>query len=377
MCDDDVCALVVDNGTGLTKAGFAGDDEPRAIFDSIVGRPKHQGVMVGMGQKDSYVGEEALNTNDLTITYPKERGIVTNWDDMEKIWHHTFYNELRVAPEEHPILFTEPPLNPKANREKSTQIIFETFNAPSYYVAIQSVLSLYAGGTTDGIVLDCGYGATYAAPIYEGYCLPHAIFKVNVGGNDITEYLNTMLKENGHTYDSTLKEKLTIIRDMKEKLGYVALNYDNELSDKKTEEENYALPDGTNIKLSTERFKCGEALFQPNLADIKGDDIDGIHKILFNSISKCDSGIRNGLYGNLVCAGSSTMFKGFEERLKKELTSLAPDSTTIKIVAPANRKYCAWAGGSILAQLSTFEQMWISKQEYDESGPSIVHRKCF
>ena len=180
----------------MVKAGFAGDDAPRAVFPSIVGRPRHQGIMVGMGQRDTYVGDEAISKRGiLSLKYPIEHGVVSNWDDMEKIWHHTFYNELRVAPEEHPVLLTEAPLNPKANREKMARVLFEIFNAPAIHIATPAALALYATGRYTGLVMDSGDGISHAVPIYDGNVLGHAILRLDLAGRDLTDWMATLLAE--------------------------------------------------------------------------------------------------------------------------------------------------------------------------------------
>jgi len=374
---EDLTPCVVDNGSGMVKAGLAGEDAPSNVFPSIIGRPKHKGIMVGMEQKDSYVGDEAqAKRGILALKYPIDNGIINSWEDMEKIWHHCFYNELRISPEEHPILLTEAPLNPKSNREKMISMMFETFSAPASYIQIQAVLSLYSSGRTTGVVMDSGDGVSHTVPIYEGYALPHAVQRLDLAGRALTTHMCTLLKTQSSKAFTTSAE-LETVREIKEKMCYVALEYEQALAEADGNEqsiaETYELPDGNSLSVAKERFMCPEALFQPVMI---GMENDGIHMITFKAIMQSDLDIRKDLYPNIVLSGGTTMFEGIADRMRGEMSKLAPSTMQIKVIAPPERKFSVWIGGSILSSLTTFVEMWVTRDEFDEAGPAIVHRKC-
>ena len=261
------------------------------------------------------------------------------------------------------------------------EIFFELLNAPGLYFAVPAVLTLYASGLTTGIVLDSGDGVTHTVPVYEGFGLFDATQRSSLAGQDMTEYLFELLsKSNKNFFDSLFDSKINeIFRDIKEKLCYTALDYDHEMTKAASSsllEKTYELPDGQTIKIGSERFKCTEALFKPSLLDSLGRSYEsGIHEIIDDSIKKCDIDIRKDLYANVVLSGGNTLFQNVQDRLHKELVGLAPRSVEINILAPPERQYSAWIGGSILGSLSTFETVLLSKKDYEEFGPAIVHNR--
>jgi len=370
--------VVVDNGSHSIKAGLAGNDHDRIHeFPSNVGRQTKPQEKIHVG----HLAQDLKFTRQVKFNKPIKKGIVTSWDDMEVIWHHTFFDELRVDPEEHPVLLTEPPLNPKMNRERMTAIMFETFRTPAFYAGISAVLSLYSCGLTTGIGIDAGYGVSHTVPVYEGYALPHAIKKLNIAGWGLTEYLAHILIERGYYFP--IPEYERSLNNMKEKFAYCAEDFHWEFKGAEGTQLPYELPDGQKITIGAERFRCPEPLFNPTVVGQR----KGIHQLAYQSIQKCSRSIRKDMYSNIVPSGGSTMFMNFDKRLYKEIKAIAPRNSNIKIVAtpreqaataaPLTRRHLTWVGGSILGSLSLFKELCISMDDYDEYGPKIVHRKCF
>lgn len=372
--------VVIDNGSGVLKAGFAGSETPKLVCPAFVGRPKHLKVMAGGAEGDIFVGEKANELRGLLrLNYPTSHGIVHDWKDMQHIWQHAF-SELKVTQDQHPVLLTESPLNPRANRGKAAEIFFETFNVPALYIQAEAILSLYASGRTTGVVLDSGDGVTSAVPVYQGFALPHAIQRMDVAGRDVTEYLQVLLRKSGSNLHTSAE--METVKAIKENVCYVAFNIEKSEKDEEENQdkadggtdERFKLPDGNVIQVGAEKFRAPEILFNPTII---GEEYPGIHQILMDSIARCDLDIRRHMFSDIILAGGSTMFDGFGDRLLSEVRRLAPRDTKIKIWAPPQRQLSAWIGGAILGGLATFKKMWISRQEYDEYGKSIVYRKTF
>ncbi|KAK1166710.1 alpha-centractin [Acipenser oxyrinchus oxyrinchus] len=369
--------VVIDNGSGVIKAGFAGDQIPKYCFPNYVGRPKHVRVMAGALEGDLFIGPKAEEHRGLlTIRYPMEHGIVKDWNDMERIWQYVYSkDQLQTFSEEvthfYWIYAADNPLNPRKNRERAAEVFFETFNVPALFISMQAVLSLYATGRTTGVVLDSGDGVTHAVPIYEGFAMPHSIMRIDIAGRDVSRYLRLYLRKEG--YDFHTSSEFEIVKTIKERACFLSINpQKDEALD--TEKVQYTLPDGSTIEIGPARFRAPELLFRP---DLVGEECEGIHEVLVFAIQKSDLDLRRTLFSNIVLSGGSTLFRGFGDRLLSEVKKLAPKDVKIKISAPQERLYSTWIGGSILASLDTFKKMWVSKKEYEEDGARAIHRKTF
>lgn len=326
--------ILIDNGSGSIRSGLSGDEKPKSIIPAFVARssPTSTDIFVGPAAQEK--------AGTLQLVYPIDRGNITNFDIAQKLWSYVFQNELKVDPASLPILLSEAPLPLKAGKEKTAEIFFNVYNSPGISLNYQSNLSLYASGKTTGLVFNSGYSSTYAVPIYEGFSIPHAIIKSKLAGRDIDKKVAEETKK-------------SVVESQKLKEQSCSISPNGEFTDYTT--------------------GAPEILYQPYLGGL--DEAPGIDQVIFDSISKTDINVRKSLYDSIFLTGGTTLLGGFQARLEGAVRTLAPKSATVKVVADADRLNAVFVGASIFSGSSGFKDSVVTKLDYQEVGPSIIHRR--
>ncbi|XP_004848218.1 actin-like protein 7B [Heterocephalus glaber] len=368
-------ALIIDLGSQYCKCGYAGEQRPTYFISSTVGKRSHEAMVdagdTGDTRKETYVGHELLNIEaPLKLVNPLKHGIVVDWDCVQNIWEYIFHTAMKICPEEHAMLVSDPPLSPSSNREKYAELLFETFGIPAMHVASQAQLSIYSYGRTTGLVVESGHRVSHVVPICQGDMLPGMTSRADYAGSDLTNYLMQLLNEAGHKFTD---DHLHIIEHIKKKCCYAALLPEEEQLDLEGLRLDYELPDGKVITISQERFHCSEMLFKPALAGCSQPSLPALTAACLDSCQ--EAGFREEMATNVLLCGGCTMLDGFPERFQRELSLLCPEDSPIVTAGP-ERKTSVWTGGSILASLEAFQQLWVSKEEFEERGGAAIYTKC-
>ncbi|NWX24627.1 ACL7B protein, partial [Aegotheles bennettii] len=359
--------VVIDAGTGYFKCGFAGDAWPSYIVPSTVGKSMRE---PGSNQKETFVGRALQSSSiPLTLTNPVRRGTVVDWNCVQDTLEFIFHTEMKIQPEDHAVLVSVPPLCSVTDKERYTEMMFEGFHMPAVHIAYQSRLSMYSYGKTSALVVESGHGVSHVVPICEGYVIRSITGKVDYAGLDITYCLLKLLNESGNVFT---EHQLDIVQDLKEKCCYTSLDLGQDLSlPVQKQQMDYELPDGHLVTVGKERFLCAEALFKPALF---GSQEPGLLQLTLTCLKACDADIKK-MVGNILLCGGSTVMKGFADRFQMELARLCPSDNLITVASP-QRKFSAWIGGSILASLHPFQELWVYRSEYEEQGPRCIFKKC-
>lgn len=441
MYGDEVAAIVLDLGSHTCKAGYAGEDAPKAVFPSVVGSIEQTGMADAVkvegdlessdakmnvkldsekskSKRKLYVGSQALGyRRDFMEVIPALKdGIVADWDVVDSIWDHAFRERLLIDPKEHPILLAEPSSNSQQQRERAAELMFESHKVPALFLAKNAVLTSFASGRPTSLVVDCGGGSTTVAAVHDGYVLQKAVVSSPIGGEVLTDCLMRFLESKGilvkPRYSFKRKEarpgefqivdldfpnttasykrysQMLIVNDFKEAVCRVPDTVFDETSYSNIPTTSYELPDGQILEFGADRFKFPDLIFNPSLLqtmphmeklDNLGHSLRGLPQMVIESINKCDVDIRRELFSSILLAGGTASMQQMKERLEKDLMEEAPQAARVKVLASGNaieRRFSVWIGGSILASLGSFQQMWFSKAEYEEHGASYIQRKC-
>ncbi|CAD6502523.1 BgTH12-05115 [Blumeria graminis f. sp. triticale] len=423
-------AVVMDNGTGFSKLGFAGNDSPSFVFPTAIatkgpgagsggtgsGRPAiankpsyltggsnpggHLSMKRGTEDLDFFIGDEALaaaNGPGYSVHYPIRHGQVENWDHMERFWSNSIFKYLRVEPEDHYFLLTEPPLNPPENRENTAEIMFESFNCAGLYIAVQAVLALAASWTSSkvsdrsltGTVIDSGDGVTHVIPVAEGYVIGSSIKSIPIAGRDITYFIQSLLRDRGEP-DSSLKTAAEI----KEAYCYVCPDMVKEFNrfdrDPTRFLKHNVIKSGgrqVTVDVGFERFIAPEIFFNPEI--YSSEFLTPLPSVVDSVVQTSPIDVRRGLYKNIVLSGGSTLYKDFGRRLQRDIKHLVDarirasemksggaksGGMEVQVISHKRQRHGPWFGGSLLGQTPEFRSYCHTKAEYDEIGPSIVRR---
>jgi len=403
-----VPAIVIDVGTGYSKLGYAGNKEPQFIIPSAiavketakVGDDATRRLARGVEDLDFFIGDEAMDSKGYAVKYPVRHGMVEDWDLMEKFYEQCIFKYLRAEPEDHHFLLTEPPLNTPENREYTAEIMFESFNIPGLYIAVQAVLSLAASWTKrnvsdrslTGVVIDSGDGVTHVIPVAEGYVIGSCIKHIPIAGRSITSFIQTLLRE--REIGIPPEQSLETAKAIKERYCYVCPDIAKEFNKfdadpakymKKFQGQNKVTKKDFNIEVGYERFLGPEIFFHPEFAN--PDFTVPISETVDEVVQNCPIDVRRGLYSNIVLSGGSTMFKDFGRRLERDVRKfvttrlqiteqlsgghLKPRPIDVGVISHPMQRYAVWFGGSVLASTSDFYQVCHTKAQYDECGTSI------
>uniref|UniRef100_A0A0K8R4G6 Actin-related protein 3 n=1 Tax=Ixodes ricinus TaxID=34613 RepID=A0A0K8R4G6_IXORI len=408
-------AIVIDNGTGYTKLGFAGNKEPQFIIPSAIairesakiGDQATRRLAKGIDDLDFFIGDEALDASGYAVKYPIRHGIVEDWDLMERFWEQSIFKYLRAEPEDHYFLLTEPPLNTPENREYTAEIMFESFNVPGLYIAVQAVLALAASWTSrqmgertlTGLVIDSGDGVTHCIPVAEGYVIGSCIKHIPIAGRNVTYFIQNLLRE--REVGIPPEQSLETAKAIKEKLCYICPDiakefskYDQEPSKwiKKYDGMNTVTKQPFSVDVGYERFLGPEIFFHPEFSN--PDFTTPISEIVDTCVQSCPIDVRRPLYKNIVLSGGSTMFRDFGRRLQRDLKRvvdarlkfseklsggrITPKPMDVQVISHHMQRYAVWFGGSMLASTPEFYQVCHTKKAYEECGPSICrHNPVF
>lgn len=407
--------VVIDNGTGYTKMGYAGNYEPNFIVPSLISTASEKkGAGPGLAKDDVadldfFIGLEATEKRlNYNVDYPIRHGIVDNWDNMEKYWQRCIYQYLSCDPEEHYMLLTEPPLNTPENREYTAEIMFETFNVPGLYIAVQAVLALCAslltkqdqGGknaSVTGTVIDSGDGVTHIIPVFEGYVIGSCIKHIPLAGRDVTNFVVQQLRDRGE--DLPPDTALDIAKKIKEMYCYVCPDIVKEYQKYDTDPTRFRQVSGKDMRsnkeykidVGYERFLGPEIFFSPEI--FSSDFTDPLPDVVDTTIQTCPIDTRRPLYNYITLSGGSTMFKHFVKRLERDIKRKVKDrfdytqkkypginvrAIDVNVVTHPFQRFAVWFGGSMLASQPEFLGYFHTRQQYAEIGPRIArHNPVF